>query len=221
MRTDRTMATLKALAPLDETALAELAGSAAAQSLLQEIELSARSAAKRPTRARRTLLHMRPRVALVAAAAAACVAVAIIVAGGAIFSASPAAAGVRFQVRGNYIIARVTRPFTARDQLQAAFQQEGIDISVRLVPVSPSLRGTVVYLGGSAGASEIQPLQGGPCVTGGGGCPIGLKIPRDYSGHGEIALGRPAQAGESYASTASAFAPGEALHCSGLLGAPV
>src|SRR3954451_13314245 len=142
MRTDRTMATLKALAPLDETALAELAGSAAAQSLLQEIELSARSAAKRPTQARRTLLHMRPRVALVAAAAAAaaCVAVAIIVAGGAIFSASPAAAGVRFQVRGNYIIARVTHPFTARDQLQAAFQQEGIDISVRLVPVSPSLR---------------------------------------------------------------------------------
>jgi hypothetical protein len=79
--------------------------------------------------------------------------------------------------------------------------------------------GTVLYVGESTTGSQIQPLQGGRCLTGGGGCPIGLKIPKDFSGSGAIALGRPAKPGEEYQSAASAFAPGEPLHCSGLLGA--
>jgi len=62
------------------------------------------------------------------------------------------------------------------------------------------------------------------CVTGGGGpgnCPVGLKIPREFAGSGSIVLGRPAKAGEAYESTNSAFAPGESLHCSGLIGETV
>jgi len=54
-----------------------------------------------------------------------------------------------------------------------------------------------------------------------GGCPIGVKIPATFTGGGSITLGRPAQAGETYDSTASAFAPGESLHCTGLLGEEV
>ena len=54
-------------------------------------------------------------------------------------------------------------------------------------------------------------------MTGSGGaCAIGVKIPRDFIGQGSITLGRPAQPGEAYEATTSAFAPGESLHCSGL-----
>ncbi|MGD0272788.1 MAG: hypothetical protein ABSB96_03560 [Gaiellaceae bacterium] len=134
----------------------------------------------------------------------------------------PAAAGVVFRTGADgYIVATVTDPFAAESQLKAAFAEHGLNITVNLLPVSPSLVGTVVFISDNGGASAIQPLQGGPCVTGGGGCTIGLKIPATFTGQGDITLGRPAKPGETYESTASAFAPGEVLHCSGLRGARV
>lgn len=117
-----------------------------------------------------------------------------------------------------YIIATVTDPFAAQSSLNAAFKAAGLDIVVTLVPASPSAVGTVVALSLGAG---IQTLYGGTCVEGGAGCPIGLKIPRDFTGKAFITLGRPAETGESYTVTNSAFTPGESLHCSALLGAQV
>jgi hypothetical protein len=133
-----------------------------------------------------------------------------------------ARATVAFRPAGNAdIIATVTDPFAAQRNLDAAFARHGLDITLRLLPVSPSLTGTVIYTGGSADASQIQPITGGKCLTGGGSCPVGLRIPVPFKGHGEITLGRPAKPGESYESQASAFAPGEPLHCSNLAGARV
>lgn len=122
------------------------------------------------------------------------------------------------------IVATVTDPFAAQKQLDAAFAAHGFDITVKLVPVSPSLVGTLVGMGAGAGGSlsEIKPIEGnGPCVEGGAGCPIGVEIPATFTGSGSIILGRPAQPGEQYAAAGSAFAPGEALHCSGLIDAQV
>jgi hypothetical protein len=48
-----------------------------------------------------------------------------------------------------------------------------------------------------------------------------VDIPATFTGSGSIILGRPAQPGEQYAATGSAFAPGETLHCSGLIDAQV
>jgi hypothetical protein len=133
-----------------------------------------------------------------------------------------AAAAVAFHTAASGdIVATVTDPFAAESQLKAAFAEHGFDITVSLAPVSPSLVGTVVYMSDMGGGSSIQALQGGHCVTGGGGCPIGLRIPASFTGAGYITLGRAAKPGETYDSQASAFAPGEALHCSGLLGARV
>ena len=112
-------------------------------------------------------------------------------------------------------------PFAAKKQLDAAFAAHGLHIRVSLIPVSPSLVGTVVYLSDNGGSGAIQTLGRGPCITGGGACPIRVAISSHFTGNGYITLGRPAKTGESYASTASAFAPGEALHCSGLIGAKV
>jgi hypothetical protein len=95
--------------------------------------------------------------------------------------------------------------------------------------VSPSLVGTVVAVGGTqlGGSSQaindgIQTLVGPDgCADPDAGCAVGLKIPRDFTGQATIYVGRPAQPGETYDSANSAFAPGEALHCSGLLGTQV
>jgi hypothetical protein len=120
------------------------------------------------------------------------------------------------------IIATVTDPFAAQAQLDAAFARQGLKITVNLLPVSPSIVGTVLGTGESAGAgAQIKSLQGGHCLQGGGGCSIGIEVPKDFTGEGSITLGRPAKVGEQYESAASIFAPGEPLHCSGLLGAKV
>lgn len=154
--------------------------------------------------------------------AVAAVAVAAVLIASSAMRPQAAAAGVAFRTGANGdIVATVTDPFAAESQLKAAFAEHGLNITVNLLPVSPSLVGTVVFISDNGGASAIQPLQGGPCVTGGGGCSIGLKIPATFTGQGYVTLGRPAKPGETYESQASAFAPGEVLHCSGLLGARV
>jgi hypothetical protein len=154
------------------------------------------------------------------------VAAAVAVAAGLIVSSAmqpqAAGAGVAFRtVADGDIVATVTDPFAAESQLKAAFAEHGFDITLDLMPASPSAVGTIVYISDDGGASAIQPLQGGSCVSGGGGCSIGLKIPATFTGQGFITIGRPAKPGETYLSANSAFAPGEMLHCSGLLGARV
>lgn len=159
-----------------------------------------------------------PTLGLVAAVA---VGVAVLATSSAV-TPQPAAGAVAFRTAaGGDIIATVTNPFAAVSQLRSAFAQRGFDITLNLVPVSPSLVGTVVYSSDEGGSSAIQPLQRGQCLNGGGGCSIGVKIPASFAGRGYITLGRPARPGETYESQASAFAPGEPLHCSGLLGSRV
>ncbi len=175
-------------------------------------------AADRPSAGRRRRPWALPRLGVGVAVAAALV-VAAVLAATALRSPSVAAAGVHFRRSHGFIVARITDPAASAAALRQAFAEEGLNIHLSLIPVSPSLVGTVVYIGEDGGG--IQAIQGGPCVTGGGGCPVGLRIPADYAGEAYITLGREAQAGESYGSTASAFAPGEPLHCTGLVGKPV
>jgi hypothetical protein len=134
-----------------------------------------------------------------------------------------AAEGIRFETaKDGDIIAVVTDPYAALRNLRAAFAQRGFDISLSLVPVSPGLVGTVVFMGGDAGTADlIRSLAGGRCVPGGGSCQIGLAISTRFSGSASVTLGRAARAGERYATSTSAFGPGEVLHCTGLFGGRV
>jgi hypothetical protein len=224
---------VRGLRPEDAGRVDELFPRARRIELFEEIvssdrPITAESARRRLAPSRRTgwwpsMTRRVRRPALISTAAA--VAVAAVAAGLIASSAvrpQAAAAAVAFRTAADGdIVATVTDPFAAQSQLKAAFAAHGMDITVNLVAVSPSLVGTVVYTSDNGGASAIQPLQGGHCVTGGGGCAIGLKIPATFTGQGYITLGRPAKPGETYESQASAFAPGELLHCSGLLGARV
>ncbi|MGH3165539.1 MAG: hypothetical protein ACRDN0_06545, partial [Trebonia sp.] len=48
--------------------------------------------------------------------------------------------------------------------------------------------------------------------SGGNRCAVGIKVPLNFHGQYDVDFGRPARPGETYVSTNSAFAPGEALY---------
>lgn len=124
----------------------------------------------------------------------------------------PKAEALVFTRHGQYIDVRVRNPVADSKRYRAEFRAHGLDITLKLVPASPSLVGTVVYFDGS---SAIKVLTAkGKCRTGGGGdvCPVGLRVPVDYRGAANLVFGRAARPGERYETTASATAPGEVLH---------
>jgi hypothetical protein len=215
------------LRPDDAQRVAELFPPARRTALLEQIVATKRplatSRGQRDRRSRARSAHRwRPAIAgALAAGALATLAAAALSGGSDVGPATAQAVAFRTAPSGA-IVATVTDPFAAQSQLDAAFAARGLKITVTLIPVTPSVVGTVLFVGESGpDVAQIKALQGGHCLTGGGGCPVGVEIPRDFAGSGSITLGRPARAGERYESAASSFAPGEPLHCSGLLGARV
>lgn len=132
-------------------------------------------------------------------------------------AARPAA--LTFSAQGRYLVVRVRDPLADPARYRREFAAHGMHIDLRLVPASPSVVGTVVESELPASITTI-PARG-KCFSGGGACPVGVKIPLDYHGGGAITFGRAARPGEQYASTNSAFAPGEALHCVDIRGRTV
>jgi hypothetical protein len=218
---NRTIEYLRTLRPDDATRVAEVFPPERRRALLEAIFDGGRPNPVARVR-RRGANRWRPAVASTLAAGALAAVLTLALSGGS--TVGPASAdAVSFRTAASgAIVATVTDPFAAESQLDAAFAKQGLRITVNLMPVSPSIVGTVLYVGeDNPGIAQIKALQGGHCLQGGGGCPIGVEIPRDFNGAGNITLGRPAKAGERYESSASIFAPGEPLHCSGLLGARV
>ena len=126
----------------------------------------------------------------------------------------PAAQALSFSRHGGEITVLVRDPLADSAAYRAEFARHHLRISLKLLPVSPSLVGTVVYIGQSAGA-DITPITArGRCWTGGGGaaCPVGVRIPAGFRGSAQLVFGRAARAGERYESTTSAFAVGEVMH---------
>ena len=124
------------------------------------------------------------------------------------------AQALSFTTSGRYIIVIVRNPLADPTRYRAEFAAHHLDITLTLVPASPSLVGTLVYSGQSAGA-DITPITAqGKCYTGGGGsaCPVGVRIPAGFRGQAQLAFGRAARPGERYETTAPATAPGEVMH---------
>ncbi|HEY1832704.1 MAG TPA: hypothetical protein VGG38_20875 [Acidimicrobiales bacterium] len=133
----------------------------------------------------------------------------------------PDASLVDFSTESNGdIVARITDPDAAASQLDAVLLAHHLDISVTVLPVSPSLVGTIVFSDQPSG-ENIQPIQAGSCLAGGTQCWVGLVIPAGFTGHADVSVGRAAKPGETYASADNSFGPGEALHCAGVFNQPV
>jgi hypothetical protein len=206
---------LRASNPVQAEDVAGAADSPSAFSLLQHVLAQSRAGAAPRRFARRRLWALTGVTA--ALAATALVAVVLQVPSG-----TPAAPPhhpapdtrlVDFTVRHGNIIARITDPDAAASQLTAVFRGYGLNVTVEAIPVSPSLVGTLVF----TQVSAIRTLWKPGCAD---VCPVGLVFPADFHGSGHIVVGRAALPGERYESMNEVFAPGEALHCAGLLGQP-
>lgn len=113
---------------------------------------------------------------------------------------------------GRYIDVIVRDPYADPRRYRAEFRAHHLNISLRLVPASPSIVGTVVYFEGGSSLKVISKY--GRCWTGGAGeqCPVGFRVPVHYRGSAVLVFGRPAKPGEKYESTAPSTDRGEALH---------
>ncbi|MFD8560214.1 hypothetical protein ACWDOR_23430 [Streptosporangium canum] len=159
-----------------------------------------------------TLRRWRPLVALPIAAA-------VIAAGWAvpsILSATPASA-LDIKEEGGYYVIEVKDLYTNPEVYESQLRGVGLDISLRLIPASPSLVGLISpdssVPDGSISPNKIETIdQPGQCDRR-SGCPIGLKIPKDFTGSAEVTLGREGRPGEEYQIITGIDSPGEPLHC--------
>jgi hypothetical protein len=130
----------------------------------------------------------------------------------------PAGAGIGFDEEDGMVVARATDTTVGADEMTAAFLERGLDVTVRLVPTSPSLVATIAGLGVDHGRYDgVQVLEEGTCWSPGrglSGCKVGLLIPKDFDGQLEVIFGRTAAQGEPYAIGGDVFSRSEALHCS-------
>ncbi|MCW2929620.1 MAG: hypothetical protein JWM19_582 [Actinomycetia bacterium] len=158
-------------------------------------------------------------LSLAALAGAVALVVALLAPGGVAGNSANSAAAIQalaFTKASGYITVTIRNPYADPAWYNADFARHHLDITLQVVPVSPSLVGTVIAESTSPGADqEVQTITSRRCWTGGGGpgssCPVGLRVPVDFHGQADITFGRPARQGEQYGSTASIFAPGEAL----------
>ena len=224
MNSDTVTQMLRDLRPAEADQTEDWFSLADEETLLREITTIPRPAvpSRRPRRGRRAVRGWRIAIpttgACVAAAAAA-----------AVFANSPAgtpvAQAVSFSTANGWITATVTDPLAAQKTLDADFAEHHLNITLKLIPVAPSLVGTVLSAAYDEGANgpkggAIQALDS-RCGAAETSCQVGVRIWEGFTGSGEVDLGRAAQPGESYAYAPSVFAPGEILHCSGLVGAPI
>ncbi|GAA2109022.1 hypothetical protein [Actinomadura alba] len=181
----------------------------------------ATAASARPRRA----LHHRPRFvagAVGVAALGTAVAIAVTAPGGAEGPASPTAkapeskgtmrlaAAVQIDRKSDYYAAMIVDPTADKKRLSEAFAQRGFDIQLSLVPVSPSVVGTIVYQEESEGPDQgkLKVITDPSCRTASrAACPVGLRIPHGFKGRSSVVIGRAAAPGEEYVSTNPADAP--------------
>ncbi|MFF3671501.1 hypothetical protein [Microtetraspora malaysiensis] len=134
-------------------------------------------------------------------------------------SSSTAQAAVTCSKDHDFVVARIMDPLADQKRLRNDFRACGFDIDLKLVPVSPSLVGTIVMMEGN---QKIVPIDDPSCTTASGAqCPIGLRIGAGFTGTAMVVLGRAARPGEPYASTNTSTAKGEALEGSSVKGRTV
>ncbi|GAA4232456.1 hypothetical protein GCM10022254_32360 [Actinomadura meridiana] len=148
-----------------------------------------------------------------------------------VFGAAPAAA-LDIRMEGGYYIVTVKDAFADPDRYEAQLRKAGLDVSLRVVPVSPSLEGTIFqpYDPRENGLSTaqlsrrkdvVQSIEKAGACASSYYCTIGVKIPVGYRaykgpehrGPAVISLGREARPAEHYTAFAGINNPGEPLQC--------
>ncbi len=219
MKNDAVTKMLRDLRPAEAERTEDWFSPADGETLLRVIMTTARpsSRTRRPGRKRRLVRGWRIVMPVAGACAAAAVAVAVFAnspVGTQTPLGPPPAQAVSFSTAPNgWIIAKVTDPLAAQKTLDADFANHHLDITLKLIPVGPSLVGALLSVGEATGppnepnGGAIHGLDShcGPAAV---SCQIGVKIWEGFTGKGEIDLGRAAQPGEHYVYANSVFRTG-------------
>jgi hypothetical protein len=148
--------------------------------------------------------------------------IAVLVGQGVVSPTKAKAAGVHFVRHGGYIDATIDDPRAPAVSMEAAFAKAGLDVTVDVIPASPSLAGTITFIDTPSSFEPIYAPEGACLLPGGGTrCVIGMRVPADFSGSASIQVNGTPPAGQLYDSVNEALAPGEVLHCSGVRGMTV
>jgi hypothetical protein len=203
-----------------------------ARELLEEITADGAPDALADGPVRRRPARRRLAVALAAGLAGAAVVLSWIVPGAFGLGSRPAAAApLDIKQRGAFYIITVKDLLAAPERYEAQLRAHGLPLSLRVVPASPSVVGTIDgpfdprYAGLSheriaRRADLISSIEGpGACATQ-NTCVIGLRVPVNYKvipsrqrGMSGITIGRAARPGERFQILAPLQALGEPLHC--------
>ncbi|HUC27218.1 MAG TPA: hypothetical protein VMA73_31370 [Streptosporangiaceae bacterium] len=215
------------IVPVTDAEAAGLAQADAFAALADEITSTAPADARLQRTARPRQRHRVRRSVLVGVPVAACLAVAGLITTSlgtpgqrigpvAVGPAKAQAAVLSVSRHGGYLDVIVRNPDADPKRYRAEFAKYHLNISLRLVPASPSIVGSVVYASYPArDASQIRPITAlGKCFTGGGGnvCPVGVRVALRFRGAATLVFARAARPGERYESAGQATAPGEAMH---------
>jgi len=125
---------------------------------------------------------------------------------------------------GGYYVITVKQLFADPKRYETELRARGIDISLTVEPVSPSMVGAVIplpderYNGLSLKqvarrTDLISSIQRPGTCAGIFTCTIGLKVPVGYRGKGDIRLGRKGRPGERFRAFGQLNNPGEPLQC--------
>ena len=182
-----------------------------ARALLTAITAEERAPVAARRRSRRRWAVILPVAAMASVAATAVVAIATDTGSSPAHHAGVQLAALSFSSEGEYLVVKVKDPFADPARYRKEFAARGLDVDLKMVPASPSIVGTLIT---DEGDDRIKMITAkGRCTPGGGGsCPVGVKIPANYTGHAMVAFGRPARPGEDYDTSAPITAPGEMLH---------
>ncbi|MBE3014758.1 hypothetical protein IL992_37110 [Microbispora sp. NEAU-D428] len=162
--------------------------------------------------ARRVL--RRPRLApLIVSLTAVLLAVGWLVPGAAGLGPAPAAAALDIRREGDHYVVMVRDLFAAPASYQRELRDRGLDVDVRLVPVSSAWAGQVIGFDGTRDNSAITAIKAPGECTRFGGCAIGFRIPVGFRGHATVFLGRAARAGERYGILEAFDMEGQPFHC--------
>ncbi|MBP2704937.1 hypothetical protein JOL79_14040 [Microbispora sp. RL4-1S] len=198
-----------------------------ARELFEEITSAAAgepSAAPSPRRARRlgAVRAPRRRWGVTAALAALATVVGLIGPGFLGLGAGPAAAALDVKREGGYYVVTVKDLFANPDVYRKQLRELGLNVSLTLIPASPSLvgqiwegsvRGEHETAGGTRREDGVETVDSKGCAQPDVHCTIGLRIPVGYRGKLSITLGRQARTGERFKFIAAIDARGEPLHC--------
>lgn len=128
--------------------------------------------------------------------------------------AQPAQA-LSFTRRSGEITVIVRNPLAPPATFRRELTDHHLHIHLQLIKGSPSIVGTVAYVGESSDLGAVQVIQArGQCRISATRdyCPVGVRVPAGYDGSVSLGFVVPTPAGTPYETAGSATAPGEAMH---------